>query len=123
MNGWIKVGLWVLVGAVLVVVVFVAEQKFLVISKLVNTAPIVLKKEEEKGQVLIGKVIKYDISSLTVATDGGNEMYFSGLDRVSVWKIKDGKPQGSDWSKVAVGQKVSLSMDKQGQNLVSIIIL
>ena len=116
-------GLWVLVGAVLVVVVFVAEQKFLVISKLVNTAPIVLKKEEEKGQVLIGKVIKYDISSLTVATDGGNEMYFSGLDRVSVWKIKDGKPQGSDWSKVAAGQKVSLSMDKQGQNLVSIIIL
>ena len=123
MNGWIKVGLWVSAGAVLIAVAFVTAWKLLPDNKLLNTTPVVLKKGEEKGQVLIGKVIKYDISSLTVATDGGNEMYFSGLDRVSVWKIKDGKPQGSDWSKVAVGQKVSLSMDKQGQNLVSIIIL
>ncbi|GEM_PF-6804241 len=119
MNRWLKVGLGVLAGAVLVGAAFVAGRKFLAGNK----PPVVLKKQDEKGRVLKGQVVKYDIVSLTVAIDGGSEMNFPDLTKVSVWVIKDGRPQKSDWSKVTVGQRVSLSMDKPGQKLISIIIL
>lgn len=123
---WLVLGLG-LVFVVLAVVVFMVGQKLLIIGKPIVPASIVSKKEEEKGQILKGQIVKYDIGSLTVAIDGGNEMYFSSLDRVSVWKIKDDgtgeRPQKADWSKVAVGQKVSLSMDETGQKLISVIIL
>ena len=107
---------------ILLVGAFVAGQKYLA-NKPLNPTPIVLNKQDEKGQVLKGLVVKYDIGSLTVAIDGGEEMYFSDLDKISVWEIKDGRPQKSDWLKVTVGQKVSLSMDKSGQQLISVIIL
>lgn len=119
---WLVLGLG-LVFVVLAVVVFMVGQKLLIIGKPIVPASIVSKKEEEKGQILKGQIVKYDIGSLTVAIDGGNEMYFSSLDRVSVWKIKDGKPQKSDWLNVMIGQKVSLSMDETGQKLISVIIL
>lgn len=121
MNRWMKVGLWVLAGAILLGVVFVAGRKFLAGDESVNT------NQDEKGQILKGQVVKYDTASLVVAIEGDGEMYFSDLTSVSVWVIKDDgtgeKPQKADWSKVAVGQRVSLSMDKSGQKLISVIIL
>ena len=107
---------------ILLVGAFVAGQKYLA-NKPLNPTPIVLNKQDEKGQVLKGLVVKYDIGSLTVTLDEGKDLNFSDLDRVSVWEIKGGKPQKSDWLKVTVGQKVSLSMDKSGQQLISVIIL
>lgn len=111
MNRWMKAGLWVLAGAVL----------------LAGAFQIVSKKPDEKGQILKGQVVKYDTASLVVAIEGDGEMYFSYLTSVSVWVIKDDgtgeRPQKADWSKVAVGQRVSLSMDKLGQKLISVIIL
>lgn len=103
--------------------VFIAGQKYIEANKSAGPAPIVLQKGEEKGQILKGQITKYDIGSLTVTLDEGKDLYFSDLDNISVWEIKNGRPQKSDWLKVTVGQKVSLSMDKPGQRLISIIIL
>ncbi len=108
---------------ILLVGVFAAGQKYIAANKSANPAPIVLKKGEEKGQILKGQIVKYDIGSLTVTIDGGKEMYFSDLSQVAVWEIKDERPQKSNWLKVTVSQKVSLSMDKSGQKLISLIIL
>ncbi len=120
MNRWMKVGLWVLAGAVLLGVVFVAGRKFLAGDESVNT------NQDEKGQILKGQVVKYDTASLVVAIEGDGEMYFSYFTSVSVWVIKDDgmgeRPQKADWTKVAVGQRVSLSMDKSGQKLISVIV-
>jgi|SRR3990167_3223979 len=118
MNRWMRVGLWILAGAVLFGAVFVAGRKFLAGNESVNN---------DKGQILKGQVMKYDAASLIVAIDGDGEMYFSDLTSVSVWVIKDDgkgeRPQKTDWSKITVGQRVSLSMDKSGQKLISVIIL
>ena len=118
MNRWMRVGLWILAGAVLFGAVFVAGRKFLAGNESVNN---------DKGQILKGQVMKYDAASLIVAIDGYGEMYFSDLSSVSVWVIKDDgngeRPQKTDWSKITVGQRVSLSMDKSGQKLISVIIL
>lgn len=103
--------------------VFIAGQKYIEANKSAGPTLIVLKEGEEKGQILKGQITKYDIGSLTVTLDEGKDLNFSDLDKVSVWEIKNGRPEKSDWLKVTVGQKVSLSMDKPGQNLVSIIIL
>lgn len=111
MSRLIKAGLGVLAGAVL----------------LGGAFQIASKKPDEKGLILKGQVVKYDTASLVVAIEGDGEMYFSYLTSVSVWVIKDDgtgeRPQKADWSKVAVGQRVSLSMDKSGQKLISVIIL
>lgn len=121
-----NVGLWILVGAVLFGAAFVAGRKFFPGKKSVNTAPIVLTKQDEKGQIIRGRVAKYDIVSLTVATESGGEMSFPDLTRVSVWIVKNdgggGSPQKADWTKLAVGQSISLSMDKSGQKLISVIV-
>jgi len=118
-----KVVLLTLGIIILLVGVFAAGQKYLAANKSVNPAPIVLKKGEEKGQILKGQIVKYDIGSITITLDEGKDLNFSDLDKVSVWEIKDGRPQKTNWLKVMVGQKVSLSMDKPGQRLISIIIL
>lgn len=112
------IGVVILLGGV-----FIAGQKYIAANKSVNPVPIVLQKGEEKGQVLKGQITKYDIGSLTVTLDGGKDLNFSDLDKVSVWEIKNGRPQKADWLRVTVGQKVSLSMDKQEEKLVSVIIL
>lgn len=119
-------GLWILAGAVLFGAAYVAGRQFLAGNESVKTEQIVLEKKDEKGQVVRGRVAKYDTVSLTVATEGGGEMNFPDLSYVSVWVVKDdgrgGSPKKADWSKVAVGQNISLSMDKSGQKLISVIV-
>ncbi len=126
MNRWQKAALWTLVGVMLFGAAFVAGRKFLAGNESVNTNQIVLKKGDEKGQVVKGRMVKYDIVSFTMVTEGGSEMSFSDLANVSVWVAKDGgrgeSPQKADWTKVAVGQNISLSMDKSGQKLISVIV-
>lgn len=131
MNKKIKIGLYVLLVTVAVLfgLVVVFGRKFLVRNepvKSVNISYDVLKKQDEKGQILKGQVVKYDTTSLTVAIEGeGGEKNFSNLAEVSVWTVGDGKgeaPKKTDWSKIAAGQKISLSMDKPGQKLISVII-
>lgn len=126
MNRWMKVGLWILAGTVLFGAAFVAGRQFLAGNESVKTDQSVVKKQEEKGQIIRGRVTKYDIVTLTVATDGGSEMRYSDLTRVSVWVVKEdgrgGSPQKTGWSNVAVGQNVSLSMDSSGQKLISVIV-
>lgn len=115
--------LFIVGGIVLLGGAFIAGQKYIAANKSAGPTPIVLQKGEEKGQILKGQITKYDIGSLTVTLDEGKDLYFSDLDNISVWEIKNGRPQKSDWLKVTVGQKVSLSMDKPGQRLISVIIL
>ena len=122
MSKWSKVGLWVLAGMVLIGSVFVTGRKFFAGNESANISQTVPKKEDEKGLILKGQVVKYDTVSLTVALEGDGEKNFSDLVRVSVWEIKDGRPQKADWLKVTEGQKVSLSMDKSGQKLISVIV-
>lgn len=113
-------------GAVLFGAAYVAGRKFLASNTSVKTDQSVVKRQDEKGQVVRGRVTKYDIVTLTVATDGGSEMNFSDLTRVSVWAVKEdgrgGSPQKTGWSKVAAGQNVSLSMDSSGRKLISVIV-
>lgn len=126
MNRWLKMVLWIGAGVVLFGAAYMAGRKVFVSNRTAAINKIVLKKEEEKGQIIRGRVTKYDIVTLTVATDGGSEMNFSDLTRVSVWVVKDdgsgGSPQKTGWSKVAVGQNVSLSMDQSAQKLISVIV-
>lgn len=118
-----KVLLLILSVIILLAGVFIFGKKYIATNKSVNPVPIVLQKGEEKGQVLKGQITKYDIGSLTVTLNEGKDLIFSDLAQVGIWEIKNGRPQKSDWLKVTVGQKVSLSMDKSGQKLISVIIL
>ena len=114
---------------VLFALAIVFGRKFLVVNESVNptnAGQVILKKQDEKGQILKAQVAKYDATSLTVIIEGEGEMSFSNLAEVSVWTIKDGVkgevPKKADWSKVAAGKRVSLSMDKSGQKLISVIV-
>mgnify|MGYP001585794834 CR=1 FL=1 len=126
MNRWMKAGLWIGIGGVLFGAAFVVGRNVSMNNRSATTAQIVLEKKDEKGQIVRGRVAKYDIVSLTVATESGGEMSFPDLTRVSVWVVKDdgrgGSPQKADWTKLAVEQKVSLSMDSLGQKLISVIV-
>jgi len=132
MSRWIKTGLYVLLITVVVLfaLAIVFGRKFLVVNESVNptnAGQVILKKQDEKGQILKAQVAKYDATSLTVIIEGEGEMSFSNLAEVSVWTIKDGVkgevPKKADWSKVAAGKRVSLSMDKSGQKLISVIVM
>ena len=107
-----------LTGTVLLGMAFGAGRKFLAGNASVN---------DDHGQNLKGQVVKYDTLSLTVAIERSGETNFPDLSQVSVWAIKDDgtgeRPQKADWSNITVGQRVSLSMDKSGQKLISVIIL
>ena len=116
-----------IVMAFVFVVVF--GRRFLVRNepvKSVNISYDVLKKQDEKGRILKGQVVKYDTLSLTVDIEGQGEESFSNLAGISVWTLKDGNkgeaPKKADWSKIAAGKRVSLSMDKSGQKLISVIV-
>src|SRR3989338_7754592 len=131
MSRWIKTGLYVLLITVVVLfaLAIVFGRKFLVVNESVNptnAGQVILKKQDEKGQILKAQVAKYDATSLTVIIEGEGEMSFSNLAEVSVWTIKDGvkgeAPKKADWSKVAAGKRGSLSMDKSGQKLISVIV-